>query len=93
MRAIGRVVQPNVLDPVANQAGILSRADVGGAADPAGEYEILNAATALVQPRDQALSRLLGEFKLHRFSSFLLDDRSPVPSGGVDDELANAQSY
>ena len=71
--AVGRAAQADTLDPVTYQPGILSRADVLGAVDAAGEDEIPQAAFTVGKPGDQAVSRLLGQFKLHRLAGLLLN--------------------
>ncbi len=57
----------------------------------AGKDEVLQTASALFQPGDQAIPGLLGELRSHRFAGFLLNDCRAVAGSGVDDELTDAQ--
>ena len=86
---VSRAAQPDAVDPVAHQPSILPRADVLAIDHTAGKYEILQAATAVGQPSDQAVPRLLGKLELHRLRSLLLNDRRTAPGCSVDDELAD----
>ena len=92
-RAVGRATQADTLNPIADQVGILPRADVILGSDPAREHIVRLAAPAMGQPCNQALAGLFSHLELHRLTRFLLDDGRAMASRRVDDQRANAKLY
>lgn len=91
VRAVGRATQADTLDPIADQPGILPRADVIVAADPAREHIVCQTTAAMGQPCNQALAGLFSQLELHRLARFLLEDGRVMASRRVDDQRANAE--
>ena len=93
VRPTGRPAQPDTFNPVAHQPGILTRADVICINCSARENVILQPASTVGEPSDQAFPGLLGQLELHWLLSLLLDNCCPVSSGCVYHKLTDAQLH
>ena len=60
---------------------------------PAWEHEILQPASTMAEPSNQAVPGLFGQLELYRLASLLPNDGRAVSGGSVDDKLADAQLH
>ena len=93
MCAILALVQANGRHPLIKKAGVLPGAEVSHVINPTGEDEVIQRASAPLQPYQQALTRFGHELELNRPTCFLLDNGCSVADGAAADQIANAQFH
>jgi hypothetical protein len=72
MRAIAGGIEPDFLEPVVDDSGVLSCAKVSRLANTAWEKEVLRLQSSPFDPRLKRLARRRRDFKLHRMLHLLL---------------------
>ena len=93
MRAIAGGIEPDFLNPVIDDSGVLSCAKVRRLANTAWEKEALRLQSSPLDPRLQRLARRRRDFKLHRMLRLLLQYHGSSRNAITMAYIADAQAH